>query len=488
MFWDGVDVQIGSSNAHSELSILKTLGVKFRISPTRVKLAVIGGGIAGLVAGLEARRLGFDVTILEGRSHRVGGRIHTVNYLASGLWAESGPEFISPSHHFLKWYIERYKLSLLKTEGMEDSPFTPILDCDGIDHERIRYQSNCLKELLIKEANGLSSCPSIYCDEMKSFDSDSLWKFIEKTTKDPITRRYLETHFEFENGINPRKIGLLPYLLLVKGHGEGFFENLELYRLNGGLSQLTNSIKHNVCDLVSSNSLVKRITHERKFSIQVASGKRTEVLSDKFDSIILTVPPRLWEHGELFDMHLPSSLVPQMGDSIKVMIKVPIDIKIETGILPSSFLAMNTLVQAIWESGIGTNTGARILTVMCGGGAAEQLARMTQAEAIDALKREIGIYIPRLTNIDNRNFHFKDWGKRKLTRCGYGCPAPHELTYFRPQLESLLPNNLHVCGDWNSWEMWGYMEGAIRSALTTVLKICRDYGAEIPKSLTERMV
>src|SRR5208337_4641296 len=42
-----------------------------------IKVAILGGGIAGLVAGYEMKALGFDCTVLEAR-HRPGGRSWTV--------------------------------------------------------------------------------------------------------------------------------------------------------------------------------------------------------------------------------------------------------------------------------------------------------------------------------------------------------------------------------------------------------------------------
>ncbi|MGH3753385.1 MAG: FAD-dependent oxidoreductase, partial [Pseudonocardiaceae bacterium] len=42
----------------------------------RATIAVLGAGIAGLVAGYELERLGYDVVMLEADS-RIGGRVFT---------------------------------------------------------------------------------------------------------------------------------------------------------------------------------------------------------------------------------------------------------------------------------------------------------------------------------------------------------------------------------------------------------------------------
>jgi monoamine oxidase len=52
---------------------------------------IIGGGIAGLAAGLELARNGISITVLEAKK-RFGGRIHTIRH--NGLPIELGAEFV----------------------------------------------------------------------------------------------------------------------------------------------------------------------------------------------------------------------------------------------------------------------------------------------------------------------------------------------------------------------------------------------------------
>jgi monoamine oxidase len=58
------------------------------VTETRVQVAVVGGGIAGLVAAYELERAGVSVHVLE-MSDRLGGRIATAHY-GEGLRAEYG--------------------------------------------------------------------------------------------------------------------------------------------------------------------------------------------------------------------------------------------------------------------------------------------------------------------------------------------------------------------------------------------------------------
>ncbi len=83
-------------------------------SPARV--AVVGAGMAGLVAASELLRAGHDPLVIEAQ-HRVGGRILTLREpFAPGLWAEAGAMRIPRSHALTMALVERY--------GLETRPFT----------------------------------------------------------------------------------------------------------------------------------------------------------------------------------------------------------------------------------------------------------------------------------------------------------------------------------------------------------------------------
>ena len=76
--------------------------------PARADVVVVGAGLAGLAAAITLVRAGVDVAVLEARE-RVGGRVLTLRApFADGLFAEAGPEFISPGHEALRGWLRGY--------------------------------------------------------------------------------------------------------------------------------------------------------------------------------------------------------------------------------------------------------------------------------------------------------------------------------------------------------------------------------------------
>ena len=70
--------------------------------------AIIGAGLAGLVAARDLRNRGLGVVVIEARD-RVGGRVEN-GVLADGQYVELGGQWIGAGHDAIFELIERYGL------------------------------------------------------------------------------------------------------------------------------------------------------------------------------------------------------------------------------------------------------------------------------------------------------------------------------------------------------------------------------------------
>ncbi|MBE5965638.1 MAG: amine oxidase [Lachnospiraceae bacterium] len=76
-----------------------------------IKIGVLGGGIAGMAAAFELRKLGADITILEASKDRIGGRIYTYYFDDDGkLYAEFGAMRVPVSHETSWHYMNLFHL------------------------------------------------------------------------------------------------------------------------------------------------------------------------------------------------------------------------------------------------------------------------------------------------------------------------------------------------------------------------------------------
>ncbi|MFZ5969385.1 MAG: flavin monoamine oxidase family protein [Bacillota bacterium] len=81
-----------------------------------IRVAVIGAGLAGLSASFELRKLGFDITIFDALTERIGGRVYTYYFdKERNLYGELGPMRIPVGHETTWHYINLF--------GLDTRPF-----------------------------------------------------------------------------------------------------------------------------------------------------------------------------------------------------------------------------------------------------------------------------------------------------------------------------------------------------------------------------
>lgn len=79
-----------------------------------VKIGIIGGGLAGLSAAFELRKVGADITILDSNADRIGGRVYTYYFDQEGkYYNELGAHRIPATHETTWHYVNLFGLNTL---------------------------------------------------------------------------------------------------------------------------------------------------------------------------------------------------------------------------------------------------------------------------------------------------------------------------------------------------------------------------------------
>lgn len=95
-----------------------------KINGSDTKIAIVGGGIAGLTAAHYLRKAGQSATIYEA-SNRIGGRMYTArNLLADATTTELGGEFIDSSHEDILRLCQEFNLELLDMQASSELHLT----------------------------------------------------------------------------------------------------------------------------------------------------------------------------------------------------------------------------------------------------------------------------------------------------------------------------------------------------------------------------
>ena len=93
---------------------------------TQTRVAILGAGMAGLVAGYELQRAGYEIIILEARD-APGGRVRTLrDGLRDGMMAEAGATYLPVSHTLTGEYLTLAGVELI-SEPLGAKPFLYFL-------------------------------------------------------------------------------------------------------------------------------------------------------------------------------------------------------------------------------------------------------------------------------------------------------------------------------------------------------------------------
>jgi monoamine oxidase len=161
-----------------------------------LRVLVLGGGIAGLVAALELEELGHDPLILEAQS-RAGGRIHTLRCFADDLYAEAGAMRIPLAHDLTLVLCARFGLELRpfpmdNPQGLVHVGGQRMTSADaGADPDRLGFEvaehekgraCNDLWEQAIAEERALVEADreSGWAEVVKRWDQHSLHDFLRE--------------------------------------------------------------------------------------------------------------------------------------------------------------------------------------------------------------------------------------------------------------------------------------------------------------------
>ncbi|MGH7496144.1 MAG: flavin monoamine oxidase family protein [bacterium] len=492
-------------------------------------VAVVGGGLAGLMAARRLGQYGVKVSVFEARP-QVGGRVLSNHTFSNGRITEEGAELIGSFH--TKWLAlaQEYGLAVISRMGEElymraDLNVKLTLD-KPLSNDEISKLGNEMKVRVLEPIARDASQLIRIDDPSQPWLDPGLMQYDNMSVADALAHRYgvkpterLWKAIEFllvNNEVAPlEEMNFLGLLCKVKGGQSGpksayddqeydrlmgYWNKLEIFRCADGCQKLATEIANEIQTKkygvkLGRNSAVTHINLSKqgvtlgfkkviKLDGTLAEGHPTFL---HYDFVILAIPPSVWAGVKITadgkDAHPKDQIgLMGMGPAVKFFSDVKERFWINEKAAPSG--GSLTLGQ-VWE---GTDNQTRldpkvakqgiVLSVFAGpiipipivaGGASRRTPNQ------DEFNKGLRLLYPGYTRNLNKPL-FSNWPNVPFIKTGYASPRKGQIFTIGQALTKPFHDRLFFAGEHTQMNFFGYMEGALlsgeRAAETLMLQSC----------------
>jgi monoamine oxidase len=453
-------------------------------SRREVKVAVVGGGFAGLMAASSLQSDRFRPTLFEARA-ALGGRVRTDRSMIKGQVVEAGAELIGENHATWIMLAKKYNLNLEHISTDDDyARMRPKLKTRVIlgGHEltpkelkAVESELNKVLTVMGDEAKTVRPLQPWTAKAAAKWDAMSVWDRLNEPDmfdkKSGLARQYLEFTIENDNCVAVDKHSYLALLTAISAGRMGndmlgYWTHTETHRCAGGNDQLATHLAKGIKDVRLSTPVesITLGTATAKVTYRRPGGPHDE----DFDYVILAGPPTTWPRISSTPEFDPAKYTVSHGPAVKFISTFATAFWKKHGLAP---VTKSDDVGSVWEAtdkqpkpkGFG-------LSVYSGG--KYVLDANTYSSRLDKLYPDY---------LKNRlSAQLIDWPSEPFIKAGYAAPRVGEVTTIMKNLSGSFQNRIFFAGEQVSPGFFGYMEGALQSGLFSMYKVAAAARRALP--------
>ncbi|MBD0335879.1 MAG: FAD-dependent oxidoreductase [Cyanobacteria bacterium Co-bin13] len=447
---------------------------------TQPRIAVVGGGIAGLNAAYQLKKLGLTATVYEGKPI-LGGRIQSRRAVDDGLVNEVGGSFINTNHADILALTQEFGLELFNfAEAVEASPLQDAaFYADGRSIPAAEL-ADWLQPLAAQMAADSALLDQDFEQYAPQFDrlsvTDYLNQHVDKIPQ-PFVRVLVENSVRTEYGVEPNQSSALQLLFLLPAVENGQIDVIsssdETYLIKAGNSQLISALSDVLSGQIQTCKRLASI-HSQAASLRLTFSDFSSV---EADYVIMAIPFQVLRHVDI-QVELPTQLQRFIHE-----VDLGHNEKLFAGFRERCWLQTSGFVgeawtdceyAAIWDdTARQSDTSQGALTFFLGGDQVEAAnAELADRQGQQYL-RELDSVIPGIAGAATGRFFRSSWAKDIFVGGGYTSFKPGQYSEFSEFLyvesddpeerQDVQVGHLVFAGEHLSSDFYGYMNGGAQT-------------------------
>jgi monoamine oxidase len=449
-----------------------------RTGPNAPRIAIVGGGVAGLNAAYKFKKHGFHASVYEA-SPRTGGRIYTAkDILNPGLTTELGGEFIDSIHLEMLALAQEFNLELIDVHSVgEQKLVREAYFFEGSYHSeseaveafrpiapRIKADFDKLADVVDFEHEGGAG----------ELDHTSLADYFDRIGAQGWFRKLLDVAFLTEFGLECHEQSSLNMLYMIStdisaGKLELLGASDERYKIRGGNQHIVDELAARLGGQIQIQQRLVAITSRaRGYTLTFdQAGRTTEVDAD---FVLLTLPFTLLRDVDI-RVALPvwkKRAISELGYGMNAKLMLGTKNRLWRTQGYSGNIYSDEAFQLGWDNSRLQDGDAGGITCYTGGNASGELKNGTPAEQAVRMLAALEKPFTGITAQFNGKAERFHWPTYPFTRASYACYRPGQWTGICGA-EIKPAGNLFFAGEHCSRDFQGFMNGGAETGKQAAL-------------------
>jgi monoamine oxidase len=447
-------------------------------SGTDARIAIVGGGMAGLNTAYKLKKAGLTARVFEA-SDRTGGRMFTAtDLLADGITTELGGEFLDSTHEEMFALMDEFGLERLDMQAPELGSLKPETYFINGRHYTQAQAARAFVPLAAKILADYDALGDVvdYANEGggTKLDQMSVAQYFDSIGATGWLRELLDVAYVTEYGLDAGEQSALNFIFLI-GTGDLedagtlalFGESDERYKVKGGNQRIVDELATRLGPQIQRRHRLEAIrSRGAGYTLTFQTGNGS--VDEEADVVVLAMPFTLLRDVRL-DVELPDlkrRAIQELGYGANAKVLVGFNSRPWQKQGYAGAVYSDEMFQLAWDSSLMQPGTAGALTLYSGGKLALAAGEGSAEEAAARLMRGIDRAFPGASRARNGKVSRFHWPTFPWTKAAYACYKPGQWTTIAGA-EGLPVGNLFFAGEHCSYDFQGYMNGAAQSGADT---------------------